>query len=150
MAASRHVSAEQLMMFMPAGGLQALPSGDIKEADEKTAKFKWKRKLERSKVPSWARDRISVHDAIVNDTPLEPRPDSLYLSIQQEGVKDPVHIGGGVLSQGHHRVAAQVDIDPDRLVPVEWHETQHQAVVEGGMARDTTPFTFGKLGRRAE
>lgn len=66
--------------------------------------------------------------------PLMRRPGqrSHYESIQQEGVREPVELTSSaelygdtgtpnkVLMEGHHRVFAQADIDPDALVPVKW------------------------------
>jgi hypothetical protein len=59
---------------------------------------------------------------------------SLYDSIQFEGVKSPIRLGQTVGSMGkreivggHHRLASQTDIDPNRLVPVLHHEDIFEA-----------------------
>ena len=58
---------------------------------------------------------------------------TLYDSIKREGVRNPVELISSedlyghlaptkkpVLMEGHHRVFAQADINPDALVPVKW------------------------------
>jgi hypothetical protein len=54
---------------------------------------------------------------------------SLYDSIAAEGARDPVHLGTDVGSLGkpqvvggHHRIAAQADINPNQPMPVLHHE----------------------------
>jgi hypothetical protein len=56
--------------------------------------------------------------------------ETLYDSIEREGVKAPIHLGREIGSMGlpqivggHHRMAAATEADPDRLVPVMHHET---------------------------
>jgi hypothetical protein len=60
---------------------------------------------------------------------------SLYKSVQEEGIREPVALVHSddmygsplykgmppkVLIDGHHRVFSQADIDPKKFVPVEW------------------------------
>ena len=55
----------------------------------------------------------------------EAKSTGLYDSIKNSGVLKPVyvsrnkHFGDGVLGDGHHRIAAAHDIDPNMLIPVE-------------------------------
>ena len=57
-----------------------------------------------------------------------PRTDnpSLYDDIKKRGIQEPLHIGVGnntaSLWNGHHRLAAQLHIDPEAEVPVKIHE----------------------------
>jgi len=65
---------------------------------------------------------------------------STYDSIKAEGVKQPVNLYSGdarsgkpkSMGQGHHRVAAQTDIDADRLIPVLHHSDQWNAITSDG------------------
>lgn len=123
MAASDHLRGEQLSMFMPAKTLRGMRPhlgdieaeteawGDYQEPGEagpgmrNKKRFMWQVKLEES-----------------NDF------DDLYGSIAQEGVHTPVvvqHYGKSKtrLAEGHHRVAAAYNINPNMEVPVE-HETR--------------------------
>ena len=60
--------------------------------------------------------------------PVQPGEESLYKSIQREGVKEPVEmVRPGVvdrerpgLMDGHHRVIAAHDINPNSEIPVRW------------------------------
>lgn len=57
----------------------------------------------------------------------ESKRSGLYSNIKSRGVTEPVSLGQGrwgvykrgVVSDGHHRIAAAYDIDPNMLVPVE-------------------------------
>lgn len=64
---------------------------------------------------------------------------SLYDSVAVEGVKSPVHLGEeqGLLGKpqvvgGHHRIAAQAEIDEDKLMPVLHHRDVSAAKSIGG------------------
>ena len=53
----------------------------------------------------------------------------LHRSIAAEGVQKPVHLshqfgsqGRPEIGEGHHRIAASMDVSPDRLIPVTHHE----------------------------
>lgn len=56
------------------------------------------------------------------------RPDpSLYSDIEENGVKTPIPIklrrgGNPMVEDGHHRIAAMNDIDPDAYIPVTWRD----------------------------
>lgn len=104
----------QLSMFATA---RELRHGASNEADD-FPDF-WERKLEETKLdqyPDW-------HDSAGERIPEDRR---MWESIKKEGVRTPVSVSyvdvGGKsvrrLNAGHHRVAAQYDIDPDRLIPL--------------------------------
>lgn len=68
-------------------------------------------------------DRKATEHAVA----MEQRP-SLYESVRDEGVQQPVHLGTqfGAMGKreivgGHHRIAAALDAAPDRLIPVLHH-----------------------------
>jgi hypothetical protein len=64
---------------------------------------------------------------------------SLYDKIHSQGVQSPVHLayeqfgsqGKLEILGGHHRLAAQQDIDPDQPIPVSHHATFHAARKSG-------------------
>lgn len=118
---------EQLPMFMTAGEIKskvnysADPGGDNMES-------LWHQKLYEAKTGAIRNARY---------VPTRARKGaSLYDSIKREGVRKPVELNrnfdggrhwpaGYQLSEGHHRVAAAADIDPNMLVPVthdEWRD----------------------------
>ena len=57
----------------------------------------------------------------------ETKKNGMYNRIKDRGVEEPVKLGQGhwgvyqrgVVSDGHHRIAAAYDIDPNMLIPVE-------------------------------
>lgn len=61
--------------------------------------------------------------AAVPEVPGEP---SLRDSIKSEGVREPITLKPsnsheGLIADGHHRIYAAADIDPDMQVPVKWN-----------------------------
>jgi hypothetical protein len=113
MSASDHLSSkqwEQLPMFMTAGDIKS----KITYSDDGDVGGKlWSRKLSESKRGG------------------------LYRSIKAKGVKKPVELQrnlnrstftpvGYQLNDGHHRVAAAADIDPNMLVPVTHKTTNYR------------------------
>jgi hypothetical protein len=72
--------------------------------------------------------RLDSFDARKSEDGLDSS--SMYNSIKGGGVQSPVHLGSQFGSQGkpqvvggHHRIAAQNDIDQDALMPVLHHES---------------------------
>ena len=117
---SRNLSAqqwEQLPMFMKAGEVKEKinyspdPHRDIEHL--------WDYNLHEAKTGAIRNARY---------LPTRARKGaSLYDSIKREGVKKPVELipnpsykkSGVHLAEGHHRVAAAADINPDMLIPVQ-------------------------------
>ena len=73
--------------------------------------------------------------------------DTLHSKIKSEGVKNPVHLGqtGGMQGKpqivgGHHRIAASMDIDADKLIPVIHHRDLKEARSKGSKT-DPYPYT---------
>jgi len=121
MAAHESLNGNQFQytMFEPAGKL-ADPTqtrhGDLIEGqrpEDLQAK-----KLERSQRKGW--NEMNTVEADYNNI-------SLHESIQNRGVVEPVRLFKGVVNRtpqlvnGHHRVFAANDINPQMEIPVRWH-----------------------------
>lgn len=115
------VSHQQLAMFMTAKEIK----GAVNQSSDPhlTMEHLWDYKLDEAKTGAIRNSRYK---------PTRKRKGaSFYESIQREGVKKPVemtHITkehaskyfpeGSALIEGHHRVAAAHDINPNMLIPV--------------------------------
>ena len=115
---------EQLPMYMKAGEIKSMVNYSA-DPGGRYMDHLWDYKLQEAKTgairnaryrPTRARKGASLHD-----------------SIKREGVRKPVELirnfddsryspAGYQLSEGHHRVAAAADIDPNMLVPVKHDE----------------------------
>ena len=121
MSSSDRLNPQQLQMFMPAGELiQGTPNDLYAGANTESGLWAskdelWEVKLEESKL-----------------TRRPPHQNRLYASIKSGGVKQPVRIRTGstgyvgdgkelTIVDGHHRVAAANDIDPQMEVPIDQH-----------------------------
>lgn len=121
MSSSDRLNPMQLQMFMPAGELikkvpnDFIPHYYAESGDPHTQEEMWANKLREAKVlPAGRRP---------------PREGRLYDHIASEGVLEPVrvHVGdGGVILDGHHRIAAAADIDPTMEVPMKNIGSAHQ------------------------
>lgn len=116
--ASEALRSRQLAMFIPAKDLiTATPNeGDFEwdnRGDLETEDQLWGRKLKESQNRHWnvARGHKTLWEG-----------QGLHESIASEGVREPVrimHVGNDVsVLQGHHRIAAAHDVDPEMLIPV--------------------------------
>jgi hypothetical protein len=100
---------QQLDMFRPAKDLRLKTVlGDV----------------ESEKIWDYGKTAPDVIEKQVMDQKLEEsKTTGLYDSIKEKGVKNPVYLGRSntksIMSDGHHRVAAAYDIDPNMLIPVE-------------------------------
>lgn len=129
MAASEALQSKQLAMFMPAKDLitaSPLP-GDRQYTREsridssrplelETDQQLWDRKLEESKI-GWG----GLHESIAEGGVYEP---VRLIWNGAEGRESPTGSlpPGPTVAQGHHRIAAAHDVDPDMLVPVMHYE----------------------------
>jgi hypothetical protein len=124
MSNSDALNPMQLQMFMPARELIKKLPGDLPDIPVTTKEDLWARKLEESKViPAGRRP---------------PREGRLYDHIEAEGILVPVDVhvsDGGVIVDGHHRIAAAADIDPTMEVPVKHRGSAHQR----GLRQHETP-----------
>jgi hypothetical protein len=111
----------QLQMFMPAGELikkvpnDFIPHHYAESGDPHTEEEMWANKLREAKSIA---PRRGVQFG-----------GSLHEAIAAEGVLEPVrvHVGdGGVILDGHHRIAAAADIDPTMEVPMKNIGSAHQ------------------------
>jgi hypothetical protein len=89
--------------FMAVHEIVKLPFTDTRKGESKEATLA--RKLKGAKEGNWAGS------------------EGLYDSIKEHGVKEPVDIihhpeKGMMLGEGHHRVAAAMDINPKMKIPV--------------------------------
>lgn len=81
--------------------------------------------VESAKV--WDAGRTPAHEVektIMDQKLGESRMTGLYDSIKAQGVSTPVYVShskkfGQTVGDGHHRIAAAHDIDPNMLIPVE-------------------------------
>jgi ParB-like chromosome segregation protein Spo0J len=109
MSASEHLQPYQLKMFMQAHELM-----DVAAAD----------------TPKW--DSLNVHQPMRERKLKESKERKLYDSIAESGVQKPVTLDTmsfneddpsdfeEVIRDGHHRVAAANDINPNMYIPVEY------------------------------
>jgi len=118
MAPSEALRSRQLAMFIPAKDLMtAAPhAGDLQRyaGGVETEGELWDRKLGESKSRNW--NLSHGHKTLWEGQ-------GLHESIASEGVRDPVRImhrdnDDVSVVQGHHRIAAAHDIDPEMLIPV--------------------------------
>jgi len=118
MAAQEHLSG-QLSMFIPARELMNYTAGHTEGYDDKYLLLSKspgviKRKLQESKSGG----------ASLTYLPKKRGQDSLYDSIKKEGVTSPVELRvrkhDVQINDGHHRVVAANDINPDMEVPVRY------------------------------
>ena len=131
MAASDHLHPKQLSMFMPARELYNMQPnpGDVKEeahnrywdsddlppehTPEEEKQYMWDVKLAHTKEEA--------------GSPEGWRAGGLHKAIAKEGVLEPVQIAHYSrddiphIMDGHHRVAAANDINPDMEVPIQNH-----------------------------
>jgi hypothetical protein len=135
MTASSHLQPEQLKMFMSANEIMSthVPNPadfededeDFASSDEEVTGNFWDRKL------------------------TESMDNGTYDSIHHEGVKEPVNLytkhpdkntpkREQRIGNGHHRVAAMNELDPDEVMPVLHHDrdargrTQHHDAISPG------------------
>jgi len=111
MPAYEHLNAKQLRMFIPAHELMGFaPSDDRSESEYSEAYGLLERKRSHN-TQSWSN--------IDGDAP-EP----LIKSVAREGVREPVTVtdqdknGESTIWNGHHRIVAAYDTDPNMEVPI--------------------------------
>ena len=111
MAASDHLNPNQLRLFMQAKELMDLTSGHTEGINQDYLPY--------SQSPGVYRQKLA-------ESKVRPKigQGSLHESIQESGVKVPVrirtHEGKEQINDGHHRIAAANDIDPEMYLPVEY------------------------------
>ena len=122
MSASDHLHPAQMKLFMQAHELMSIPAveGAGKPLSEHPRAHKMK--LEESQM-RWE-DYAFVHG--LADKP-EEGTTSLHDSIKKHGVKTPVELwmlddNSTMVENGHHRIAAANDINPNMYIPVSYNE----------------------------
>ena len=122
MAASDNLNPNQLRLFMQARELM----------DTQTREWQW----ERNMTPRTMREDLGLYIGKLRETQAGSEHDaftskkrgkrSMYQSIKAEGVKSPVLLGydmktdQSTIRDGHHRIAAANDVDPEMYVPVRY------------------------------
>ena len=116
MAASDHMQNKQLSMFLPARELMGYMAGHTEGFNTDYLPLSespriYAQKLKESKEKSASGQYF-----------VEKGKDSLYQSIQKEGVYSPVNLrirkNDIQINDGHHRLVSAHDIDPNMEVPV--------------------------------
>lgn len=97
------LSNQQLAMYMPAHEIAKLPMTDTRPGE--TNQDVLARKLKSAKADKWEGSK------------------GMYKSIKKIGVQEPVELihhpkRGMMLSEGHHRIASAMDVNPQMIVPV--------------------------------
>ena len=110
MAASNHLNPKQLKLFMTARELMHMPAGDDLE--------EWR---------PMAENKNLFHEKLG-----ESISDSLFQSIKEEGVKEPVTLeffsrqhDNTVISDGHHRIASAFAANPNMIIPIEYGDDKY-------------------------
>jgi hypothetical protein len=118
MAAQEHLSG-QLSMFVPARELMGYTAGHTEGYGDKY--------LFLSESPGLIKEKLQESKSGSSSGSYLPKKkgqESLYDSIKKEGVKSPISLrvrkNGVQISDGHHRVVAAHDINPDMEVPVRY------------------------------
>lgn len=125
MPASDHLQPYQLKLFMQAHELMNTPAGDAGGAKTLSEHHViHDRKLRESKMGF----NDEYRPTILGWTP-DKDDSSLYESIQKKGVQKPVNLSlfiddngdyEPMINDGHHRISAANDINPNMYVPVEY------------------------------
>lgn len=118
MAAQEHLSG-QLSMFVPARELMGYTAGHTEGYGNKY--------LFLSESPGLIKEKLQESKSGGSSLAYLPKKqgqESLYDSIKKEGVRSPialrVHKNGVQINDGHHRIVAAHDIDPNMEVPVRY------------------------------
>ena len=129
MAASDHLHPEQMRMFMTARELHGMHSIDVQQTPESRFGGHWK-----SMDAMWKTKRRE--NAMGG-------PDRLDKGVAAHGVQWPVEltsgtdVSGTVISDGHHRIQAAYEANPDSYVPVEHSDLDQRMGV--GRRQPVTP-----------
>jgi len=140
MAAKDNLNNEQLAMFMPAKELIKIPisPAEVKPEMKYHAENGTNMSIKQITRSMWDQKLSESQDdpepgGALGDDPIDHVSDTLYDSIQERGVINPVTLGftdgvrnklwgksSKVIIGGHHRIAAANDINPDMEVPVRY------------------------------
>ena len=141
MSSSDALHPLQLQMFMPARELQGLTPSDFNPVTAQdrrvaaeagltlhrpsTVDEMWANKLEESKAEEYnIESERSLHDRIASEGVKEPVQVTRTAADFGEGTSRAHLSNQDVLFDGHHRVAAAANIDPNMEVPVEHFNIQ--------------------------
>ena len=127
MSSSDALHPLQLQMFMPARELQGLTPSDFdpNRSTSHTVDDMWANKLEESKAEEYnIESERSLHDRITSEGVKEPVQVTRTAADFGEGTCRAHLSNQDVLFDGHHRVAAAANIDPNMEVPVEHFNIQ--------------------------
>jgi len=111
---------EQLPMFMSGREItqQYAPAEDDKHWINNKQRFEnsdelWGRKAQESETGGHGGRSYKLNSGGLG---------TLYESIKESGIQSPIPLGRTQVIDGHHRVASQFAIDPDRQIPVTHQE----------------------------
>ena len=130
MSSSDALHPLQLQMFMPARELQGMTPSDFNPQlghghHHGTLEGMWSNKLEESKAEEYnIESERSLHDRITSEGVKEPVQVTRTAADFGEGTSRAHLRNQDVLFDGHHRVAAAANIDPNMEVPVEHFNIQ--------------------------
>lgn len=119
MAASDNLNPDQLRLFMQAKELMEVTAGHTEPGRQDYLPLADSPRLQYSKL-------LTAHEGAKYSTLFARRKgdDSLYRSIQKEGVQQPVRLrryqGSDQINDGHHRIVAANDINPEMYIPVSY------------------------------
>lgn len=116
MAAARHINPNQLAMLYQAKDL-VNPEKFVHDSQPFYSSPEKMREMKLEEAKAGSADTVSKRR--------EPGNPSLAESISREGVRVPVvarigRNGRPTLSDGHHRVIAAADVNPNMEIPVRW------------------------------
>lgn len=118
MAAKDHLNSNQLRLFMQAKELMEVPTSEWDNNNNYRTM---------SEDDDLYYGKLEESDGSENNTfyVAKKGEDTLYKSIQKHGVKTPVRLahsdGLTHIYNGHHRIAAAYDINPEMYVLVQYH-----------------------------
>lgn len=122
MSASDHLHPYQMKLFMTARELMGMTAGHTEIGANDYRPFVDSPSLRATKLAE-----AKSGSASSTFFPKKRGKDSLYDSIKKEGVTSPVSIWAykddgwkEIINNGHHRIAAAYDINPEMYIPVEY------------------------------
>ena len=129
MSSSDRLNPQQLQMFMPAGELRQKTANDFVVESTHFNTSDVPPHYHHTQEAMWELKLREAKDRTPPSMPGEAWRGSLYDTIKAEGVLEPVRVHvdeGGVILDGHHRIAAAADIDPTMEVPMKNIGSLHQ------------------------
>lgn len=124
MSASDHVHPDQLRLFVQAKELMNYPTLEWQSTDTPTT-LRLDRNLRYHKLKESKTGHEYNSQAEIGSKNNKEKP-SLYQSIREKGVQTPVsltfnrRLQQNTIDNGHHRIVAANDINPEMEIPVQY------------------------------